>query len=110
MKSIIFLLTMFLSTNVFSEILVKDYLKHKNEEQVKSYVMGVGVGYGWSNVKLMIRGEKQLFCLPPNLSLNQQNYLTIIDDALKNSKPKEADDTPIELILINQLIKTFPCK
>ena len=110
MKIILFLVVVTLSTNAFCGILVKDYDKYKNLELTKMYITGVGEGYQWANTKLELEGSKQMFCAPRNLALNQNNYLRIMDDSLKNKNLEIPDTMPIELLLLQMLIRTFPCK
>ena len=77
----------------------------KNPEVYKIYVDGLGTGYTWANTLLNAEKRKMLFCQPGSLALEAENYVRILNDGIKT-----ADTGYIELTLINQLIRTFPCK
>lgn len=77
----------------------------KNPEIYRNYIDGLGTGYSWANTQLALEKRKMLFCQPANLALETENYVRILNAGIRTT-----DVGLIELILINQLIKTFPCK
>lgn len=93
-----------------AELTVGQYKKAgRNLEIVKTYVAGLGSGYSWANVMLETRSGAQLhlYCPPNKLAINGENYLDILDNHIKRRSP--SDDVPIELILLQGLMETFPC-
>ena len=59
-----------------------------------------------------------LFCIPPELTLQDENYLSILDTEIKRRLDQAASDsvkverlmgTPISMVLLEGLRKTFPC-
>jgi hypothetical protein len=86
--------------------------KSDNLETVENYLDGVGNGFFWANATLHADNKEPLFC-SPDMALNQENYLTLLDREIKNGmSPKTAwrDDDAIEVILLRALQRTFPCK
>ena len=77
----------------------------KNPEVYKIYIDGLGTGYSWANTRLEAGKRKKFFCQPENLVLEADNYVRILNDGIKT-----ADTGLIELTLLNQLTRTFPCK
>jgi hypothetical protein len=80
---------------------------------VRAYIDGVGEGFGWANIKLDFDGNAKLFCTPPTLTLNNDNFLRILDDEIAlNAKAIAAEAlsvAPVEFLLLQGLQKTFPC-
>jgi hypothetical protein len=109
---IIFLLSL-LSAPAFAEVPVKDYQKFKNSESMQMYVAGVGVGFSWANIFMIDETGKVLYCQPSKLALGTDNYIRILEDEIKRYEAtagfQKAQETPIEIILLNGLRKTFPC-
>lgn len=74
---------------------------------------GVGKGIFWANIAMKIQGRQPLFCPPKELPINQDNYIALLNQELRNPTGLQqhyANDTPIELILVQALEHTFPCK
>jgi hypothetical protein len=81
-------------------------------ESVENYIDGVGNGFLWANTALQADNKEPLFC-NPDLTLNEDNYLALLDRQIKDGMPTKAawrDDDPIEIILLRALQRTFPCK
>jgi len=78
----------------------------------KECIRGLGQGMQWASGAAKEDG----FCTPPGLALNVENLIDIIEGEIKaeptatsaEAKPK-TDGTPIGLLLLNGLRKTFPC-
>lgn len=92
-----------------AEIMLRDYKTLKSSEQFKIYINGVGIGFSWSNSILERRGAQQLYCQPAKLSLGPENYQNILDNEINDTTNLYKPDTPIELILLLGLVRTFPC-
>jgi hypothetical protein len=76
-------------------------------------VNGVGNGYAWANGVLLAKGQKLLFCPPPDLALNQDNFLALLDGEIKRQRAKGSPygaETDVEKILGDALQHAFPCK
>ncbi len=56
----------------------------------------------------MVNSQKPFFCPPPKLILNADNYQRILDDGIKNQNVPSGQY--IEIVLLRELINTFPCK
>ena len=81
-------------------------------ETIENYIDGVGNGLLWANSALQAENKEPLFC-SPDLALNEDNYLALLDRQIKDGMPTKAawrDDDPIEIILLRALQRTFPCK
>ena len=81
-------------------------------ESIENYIDGVGNGYLWANSALQADNKEPLFC-SPDLTLNEDNYLALLDRQIKDGMPTKAawrDEDPIEIILLRALQRTFPCK
>jgi len=77
---------------------------------MRMYINGLGHGLQVANAELEMRNERQLYCAPPNLSMNQGNYVDLLESTLSNSKSPIPDNTDIDSVLLIGLQKTFPCK
>jgi len=92
----------------------KDYVQFNSvdRESLNIYINGVGTGFSWANAMLNEPGSPKLYCQPPNLSLGTNNYVAILESQIIELKKAGIlkEDTPIELILLLGLKKTFPCK
>ena len=100
---IIVFISLFQSITATAEVTTEMY--KKNPGAYRIYIDGLGTGYSWANTVLAAGKRKMLFCQPENLALETDNYVRILNDGIKIS-----GSGFIELTLINQLIRTFPCK
>jgi hypothetical protein len=92
-----------------AQLTVKAYDGIKKDEIVKVHINGVGRGYAWANAQLILANQQPLYCQPDKLALDIANYIGIIDREIKDTENKYTLDTPVELILLRGLQKTFPC-
>lgn len=60
---------------------------------LKAYVAGLGQGMFWANVALKAQGKEKLYCPPPTLALNVDNYLSILDKEV--GKPTTRDTSVV---------------
>jgi hypothetical protein len=73
------------------------------------YLAGVRDGLYAVNSELQSRGTPLLFCLPPKLSLTVDQTADIVTREAKEHGGN-INETPIVIILLQGLIKTFPCE
>jgi hypothetical protein len=110
MKIIIFFIGFVcISALVQAEITVKLYQQIKHTDEFKFYLHGLGTGYSWANYFLKQHGQPELFCPPEKLSLTPQNYNNILAEQLKILGNKTGPDDFVDFILLDGLIRTFPC-
>ncbi len=86
--------------------------KEDSLESMENYINGVGNGFLWANSALQAANKEPLFC-NPELTLNEDNYLALLDRQIKDGTPTKTkwhDDDPIEIILLRAMQRTFPCK
>jgi hypothetical protein len=103
----------FLPLHLNAEMSVGDYekLSLQEKESLKLYMYGVGVGISWANVQL--KGPQKLYCDPQQLVINADNYLSILEKQIlyeKKLMPLKYKEFPIEMYLIQGLVRVFPCK
>ena len=82
-------------------------------DAIDTYIDGVALivskQYG---IQLRADNKEPLFCTP-DLALNHDNYLALLDRQIKEGVPPKGswrDDDAIEVILLRALQRTFPCK
>lgn len=84
--------------------------KSKDDSYVKLYLSGVGSGYEYMNLYLLVNKMPPVYCAPDNLPLTGDNYLNILDKTIEQSRKQISPNVKIELLLLQGLMKTFPCK
>jgi hypothetical protein len=103
----------FASAALSAEINVKTYRAAKARggrdwEFITTYFMGQGTALGWANAELARKHQPLFFCETPNLGLNSENFISIIDAAI--TRWKLADDDLVDVYFLPALEFTFPCK
>jgi len=90
-------------------ITVKEYelVKKADLDWTEDYINAVGVGIFWSNAMLWEQEKQRLYCSPSKLSLNAGNYIRILEEEIQNGGYTK--ESPVEMILLFGLIRTFPC-
>jgi hypothetical protein len=95
---------------------VKQYREGRKDSAkeigLDAYIFGVAQGFGWANDFLTGANRPTLFCAPPNLALTAHTSKMMIDEMIKAVGPKlktQLESTPVELLLLDALTKTFPC-
>ena len=95
------------------EVTMEKYHDVKGTQSFKEYIGGVGTGFFWANAHQHIHNLPPLYCQPGKLPLYADSYLQILGDYISN-RPGEpnslANSVPVELLLLNALRETFPCK
>jgi hypothetical protein len=106
------LLLIFLSPIALAQMELKDYNEQLKINPVfRSYINGVGRGIAWANVVVKNQKNAPLFCGgPPKLALGPENYISILDAAIKARTNDVKPDAPIELLLLRGLQESFPCE
>jgi len=105
-----------------SEMTVKDYQKFKNSNDAvlvgatRAYVNGLGEGVEWAETSAMVLNPDgvRLFCLPSKLSLNEDNFVDLLDQQIKREAAETTQDklekSYIGILLVKALRETFPCQ
>jgi hypothetical protein len=89
---------------------VKDFPAHRKESWFESYIMGVGAGFLWANTSLRHEGRMPLYCPPEKRGVSFDQYMAILNRELTLPDMRAVDPrTPIELVLLSGLRRTFPC-
>jgi hypothetical protein len=89
------------------------YEAAKGSEAVRTYLFAAGQAYVYSNATIEGRKLPPLFCLPKGLSLNPENYIEIFENALPKARKIfgiAVANVTLEVILLDGLMTTFPCK
>ena len=94
-------------TPSFSEVTVQQYRDTSDRDGVEAYVVGLALGATWANGHIRVKGQERFFCQPEKLGLMAQNFISMLDDYIKETDPEP--DTPIEYLMIKALVHTFPC-
>jgi hypothetical protein len=80
----------------------------KSEQQImEMYVIGTGQGIFWSSAYNKANGNSRIFCTPPKMPFTGDVILSVFNKAVKENRFKPTDD--LELALIYELIRVFPC-
>jgi hypothetical protein len=98
--------------NAVADITVKQYREAKAAggqawDVVTMYIAGYAKGYMYANIALVSKHQKTLYCPPPTLALNTSNFVSILDEKIKDRRPPEHSE--IEILLALAIPETFPC-
>jgi hypothetical protein len=106
------------------ELTVKDYqewkqaaesgaLRQVDKREFDLHLGGLGEGIEWANAWLANLGRPQLYCQPPNLALNVDNYIKLIDvqigKAAARLTQERLEKLYVGVLLLDGLAETFPC-
>jgi hypothetical protein len=97
------------------ETTVKDYLDNRDKEPMQMYVRGLAEGILSFQAVSEIAKHGRLIC-PPDLSLNMENFLSILDKQIavmktdKTYTSKALEGFSLPTVMFSGLILTFPCK
>lgn len=106
----VFVLCLFVSSQTWSQIQVKDYPDAKSSSWFKTYIRGVGVGIRLASIPRS--HPLAMYCPPSTFTPDADEYIAILDrQILDESKKPEGlkDDTTIELLLLRGLFRKYPC-
>lgn len=102
-------LLFFIKPAIALEVQGYEELKVTSPGFLEALIYGVATGYAWSNGILKRRGDQEFYCQPPKISLNADNYISIVDKQIINLKKSGNIEIPVEYILFLGLVETFPC-
>ena len=96
---------------------ITTYEKQRNEPSSSQrrglltiYLVGVGEGFKWANAALAKQKQSLLFCASEQISLNADNYVQVIDEALASDRDAYLRmDFSVESILLHGLQKKLSC-
>ncbi len=110
--TILFVLIFIVSavSTALTEVNFKEYKAIKNTKEFNLYLKGVGEGLESANEELAARGSKALYCKPEKETMGVEQYSDILKREVSENAKEICDDMPMGLILLNGLIKNFPCK
>ena len=110
--TMILILTFFVSTLSMAgtEVNFKEYKTINKTVEFKLYLKGVGEGFQWANEELAARGSRALYCKPQKEVMGVDEYTEILKREVTENAAELHDDMPMGLILLNGLMKRFPCK
>ncbi|WP_143808971.1 hypothetical protein [Paraburkholderia susongensis] len=92
-----------------AEPTISDYQKlDRKNGPLPTYISGLGQAYLWANVALRAEQAQRLYCPPPTLVINLDNYYSILDSYIKENNTPGGD--ALGMTLLMALRKTFPCK
>jgi hypothetical protein len=89
-----------------------------DKRELELYVGGIGEGLEWANASLQSASRAQtgrppLYCQPPNLVVNVENYLSMVDRQIeklaKTTTEEKLDKMFVGILLLDALENTFPC-
>ena len=90
------------------------YNKIKTTDKFKTYINGVGEGMSWANSMLTIKKQPPLYCSPPTETMDENDYINIIDREIKRtSRTRKIDPnkpSAVEMILLFGLVVEYPCR
>jgi hypothetical protein len=106
-------LLLIVSVSASADISVRDYEETKAKggelwETMKIYIGGFGNGFTYANVGIAAKHQKPLICPPEQLGIYKENYVNMLDEAIRALRP--SDDTSIDDVLMLGIERTFPCK
>jgi hypothetical protein len=112
MIGMILALTFLVSTESVAgtEVNYKEYKTINKTKEFNSYLKGIGEGLQWANEELAARGSKALYCKPQTEVMRIDEYTEILKKEVSENAAELHDDMPVGLILLNGLMKRFPCK
>lgn len=105
----VFLLCLFASSQTWPDIEVKNYPDAKSSAWFKTYILGVGNGIRWASIR---PDRLALHCPPGSFKPDADAYIAILDRQILDESRKPSglnDNTPVELLLLRGLMRTFPC-
>lgn len=110
MKNKFLLLLIFIfSVPASAEVKVRDWDRINTSKNFKWYVAGVGSGLFWANIDSSERGLGGIYCPPRQLALSVDTYMEILKKELNSYGARYNLDTPLPLVLMSGLKRTFPC-
>ena len=79
---------------------------------IEYYISGLGSGYFAANIVLKHEGNALFYCQPEKINLKSVNYMRILEKKAEKLKTTKVEyrKAPIDMLLLEGLRDTFPCK
>ena len=106
---LLFIFYFLFSVPASAEVKVRDWERMSASNNFKWYVAGVAAGFFWANIDSSERGLGGIYCPPRQLALSADNYMEILKKELNSYGARYNLDTPLPLVLMSGLKRTFPC-
>jgi hypothetical protein len=101
-------LSVHLVGNAFSITEYRSALRQTGSKQaIEMYVIGVGQGIFWSSVYTKAAGSTPVFCPPGDMTFTGDIILSVVNSGLKKSSL--SGETSVELFMIDEFKRVFPC-
>ncbi len=105
------LLVLTIHTESFADDMsVSDFLRNRNKATTIEYVAGMGEGMDFLNYRAQRMGRDPLFCTPTALKINADNFMSILDNQIASDPQKYRGLMPLANVMVDGLMRTFPCK
>lgn len=105
------LLVLAIPTGSFADDMsVSDFLRNRNKATTIEYVAGMGEGMDFLNYRAQRLGRDPLFCTPSALKLNATNFMNILESQITSDPKKYSGLMPLANVMVDGLLRTFPCK
>lgn len=75
---------------------------------MEMYVIGFARGLQWATGFNRYRESPEIFCAPKNLTVTGDMILSIVNTGLKKTAYAETD--PLELFIVKEMERVFPCR
>lgn len=97
-------------TDTSPDFVVRSYdlLKRRAGTALDFHLAGAGQALFFANAFSSIEHNVRLFCTPSKFGLNVGNLRGIVEQEIKDSEHEP--ETPLAMVLLTGLAKTFPCK
>jgi CRISPR/Cas system CSM-associated protein Csm5 (group 7 of RAMP superfamily) len=80
----------------------------ETKNYMEMYVIGFGSGLQWATGFNRYREAPEIFCPPKNLAVTGDVILSVVNTGLKKTTYAETD--PLELFIVKEMGRVFPCK
>ena len=112
MKKFIFTFSFLMFSQFVSAYTIAEYKTEiqkggVNKDYMEMYVIGVGQGFFWASIDSELKKKSAIFCPPKKLPFIGGMILSVLSNGIKDTRMRESD--PVEYLLLNELIKVFPC-
>jgi hypothetical protein len=112
MKKLLICLTLLYGVQDASALTISEYQRQRDSvntaafKLTRIYLTGVVAGYIWANSSNVAKKVPPLFCQPPPVTADV-DVARLLDEEI--GQINVTDDYPLELILLEALIRAYPC-
>jgi hypothetical protein len=93
------------------DLLVIEYKAAKNSPATRQWISAAGETIYSINYRLQTTGRQVLYCPPDTMRLMTENYITILElEIARQGKSEMIGIYSVADILLDGLMRTFPCK